>query len=290
MRAAASTRPRTPTACRRSRPATPRPAQEGGRVLHLARGRDPRGARRGRRRLHRAVRRAARRQRAIRSAERVHAQEPALHGATDRGGCRDPPAGRWARSRRRCGGAGKPCASGDSTQTAAAPGRQGPHRLERPDDRRVRARGARARRRGAGSWTMPGGPRTFVRAKLWNPATGRLLRRYRKGEAGVDGYAEDYAYLIFGLLELFQADGDPQWLEWALALQERQNELFWDPVGRRLVQHDRSGCVGAAAAERGLRRRRAGGELDRRAESADARAPRPGAQGPEPRARQTRSS
>jgi uncharacterized protein YyaL (SSP411 family) len=63
-----------------------------------------------------------------------------------------------------------------------------------------------------------------------NPATGQLLRRYRKGEAGVDGYAEDYAYLIFGLLELFQADGDPQWLEWALALQERQNALFWDPI------------------------------------------------------------
>jgi uncharacterized protein YyaL (SSP411 family) len=70
----------------------------------------------------------------------------------------------------------------------------------------------------------------FIRAKLWNPATGALLRRYRKGEAGVDGYAEDYAYLVFGLLELFQADGDPQWLEWALALQERQDALFWDPI------------------------------------------------------------
>ena len=70
----------------------------------------------------------------------------------------------------------------------------------------------------------------FVRSKLWSPATGVLLRRYRKGEAGVDGYAEDYAYLIFGLLELFQADGDPQWLEWALVMQDRQNALFWDPI------------------------------------------------------------
>jgi uncharacterized protein YyaL (SSP411 family) len=32
------------------------------------------------------------------------------------------------------------------------------------------------------------------------------------------------------LLELFQADGDAQWLEWAQALQARQNALFWDPV------------------------------------------------------------
>ena len=35
-------------------------------------------------------------------------------------------------------------------------------------------------------------------------------------------------YLIFGLLELFQADPDPMWLEWAIALQRRQDELFWD--------------------------------------------------------------
>jgi uncharacterized protein len=68
----------------------------------------------------------------------------------------------------------------------------------------------------------------FIRTHLWNPANGTLLRRYRKGDAGVDGYAEDYAYLIFGLLELFQADGAPRWLEWALTLQARQDELFWD--------------------------------------------------------------
>ena len=48
------------------------------------------------------------------------------------------------------------------------------------------------------------------------------------GDAEIEGYAEDYAYLIFGLLELFQADADPAWLEWAIALQRRQDELFWD--------------------------------------------------------------
>ncbi|MGE0705294.1 MAG: hypothetical protein AB7P22_15305, partial [Vicinamibacterales bacterium] len=30
--------------------------------------------------------------------------------------------------------------------------------------------------------------------------------------------------------ELFQADPDPRWLEWVLALQRRQDELFWDQV------------------------------------------------------------
>ena len=70
----------------------------------------------------------------------------------------------------------------------------------------------------------------FVRTHLWNADTQSLIRRYRAGRAGVEAYAEDYAYLIFGLLELFQADGDPAWLEWALALQRRQDELFWDPI------------------------------------------------------------
>jgi uncharacterized protein YyaL (SSP411 family) len=68
----------------------------------------------------------------------------------------------------------------------------------------------------------------FIRERLWQPSTGTLMRRYRDGSAGVEGYAEDYAYLVFGLLELFQADGDGSWLEWALTLQRRQDELFWD--------------------------------------------------------------
>jgi uncharacterized protein len=87
---------------------------------------------------------------------------------------------------------------------------------------------------------LPGGERylgpattaaAFVQAQMWNPTTETLLRRYRKGEAGVDGYAEDYAYLASGLLELFQASGDPRWLEWAITLQRRLDELFWDPLG-----------------------------------------------------------
>jgi uncharacterized protein YyaL (SSP411 family) len=71
----------------------------------------------------------------------------------------------------------------------------------------------------------------FVRERMWNAKTGILLRRYRDGHAEIDGYAEDYAYMIFGLLELFQADPQPMWLEWAIALQRRQDELFWDEEG-----------------------------------------------------------
>jgi len=71
----------------------------------------------------------------------------------------------------------------------------------------------------------------FVRARLWDPVGHNLLRRYRDGEAAIEAYAEDYACLIFALLELFQTDGDPGWLEWALELQRCQDRLFWDEEG-----------------------------------------------------------
>ena len=63
---------------------------------------------------------------------------------------------------------------------------------------------------------------------MWDEDRNVLLRRYRRGEAAIEAYAEDYAFLVFGLLELFQADGDPQWLQWARTLQRVQDELFWD--------------------------------------------------------------
>jgi hypothetical protein len=69
---------------------------------------------------------------------------------------------------------------------------------------------------------------SFLRDSMWNGETATLLRRYRRGEASIEAYAEDYAYLVHGLLELFQADPDVRWLEWAQTLQRRQNELFWD--------------------------------------------------------------
>jgi uncharacterized protein YyaL (SSP411 family) len=68
----------------------------------------------------------------------------------------------------------------------------------------------------------------FISERLWDASTGILLRRYRDGDASIDAYAEDYASLVWGLLELFQTDGDPVWLAWALELQARQDARFWD--------------------------------------------------------------
>ncbi len=58
---------------------------------------------------------------------------------------------------------------------------------------------------------------------------GRLFHRYREGEVGIEGQAGDYAFVVQGLLTLYQATLDPKWLEPAIALQTRMNEDFWDP-------------------------------------------------------------
>ena len=71
----------------------------------------------------------------------------------------------------------------------------------------------------------------FLRTRLWDTDRGVLLRRFRDGRADIDGYCEDYAYVVWGLLELFQAGGDPVWLDWARELQAMQNRLFWDADG-----------------------------------------------------------
>ncbi len=57
---------------------------------------------------------------------------------------------------------------------------------------------------------------------------GRLLHRYRSGEAAVNGHLDDYAYVIWGLLELYEADFDPAWLHAAVDLTRLQIEHFWD--------------------------------------------------------------
>jgi len=57
---------------------------------------------------------------------------------------------------------------------------------------------------------------------------GRLLKHYRIKAADVPGYLDDYAFLIHGLIELYQASFDPRWLKEALRLTDDMLKLFWD--------------------------------------------------------------
>ncbi len=69
---------------------------------------------------------------------------------------------------------------------------------------------------------------TFVRDHLFDAASGELQRSYRQGPSGIHGFAADYAFLISGLIDLYQADFDPAWLRWARQLQDTLDLHFWD--------------------------------------------------------------
>jgi uncharacterized protein YyaL (SSP411 family) len=60
---------------------------------------------------------------------------------------------------------------------------------------------------------------------------GRLLHRYRAGRAGIAGFATDYAYLIWGLIELYEAGFDLTYLQRSSELMEIFLEDFWDEAG-----------------------------------------------------------
>ncbi|MET0253771.1 MAG: thioredoxin domain-containing protein [Terrimicrobiaceae bacterium] len=70
---------------------------------------------------------------------------------------------------------------------------------------------------------------SFLRSNL--TTQGGLLRSWRGEPGRIAGFAEDYAFLIQGLLDLYQADWDSDWLKWARELQERQDALFRDEKG-----------------------------------------------------------
>ncbi len=60
---------------------------------------------------------------------------------------------------------------------------------------------------------------------------GRLLRRYRQGEAAVPAFLDDYAFFCWGLIELYQAGFDSRYLDLALELTADMEGLFGDGQG-----------------------------------------------------------
>jgi uncharacterized protein YyaL (SSP411 family) len=59
---------------------------------------------------------------------------------------------------------------------------------------------------------------------------GRLLHRYRDGEAAVQANLDDYAFLVWALLELYEATFETRHFALALELQAQQLHHFWDEV------------------------------------------------------------
>jgi len=68
----------------------------------------------------------------------------------------------------------------------------------------------------------------FLRAHFYDDSRRILFRNYRDGRGQVEGFADDYAFVIQGLLDLYEASFDVSWLRFALELQETQDRLFLD--------------------------------------------------------------
>ncbi|KAI1504862.1 hypothetical protein F5X99DRAFT_329500 [Biscogniauxia marginata] len=68
----------------------------------------------------------------------------------------------------------------------------------------------------------------FIKKELWDSSSKTLYRMYSEGRSDIKAVAEDYAFLIEGLLELYEATADESWLEWADELQAVQITLFYD--------------------------------------------------------------
>jgi len=68
----------------------------------------------------------------------------------------------------------------------------------------------------------------FILSRLYDAPRGRLLRRFRDGEARIDGGLDDYAFFVAGLIDLFECSGRGKWLERAVRLTEEQVRLFHD--------------------------------------------------------------
>ena len=68
---------------------------------------------------------------------------------------------------------------------------------------------------------------SFIFSKMFSP-DGQLLHRFYDGESAVDANLDDYAFLIQGLLELYETTFDVDYLKNALKLNEYLLRHFWD--------------------------------------------------------------
>ena len=79
----------------------------------------------------------------------------------------------------------------------------------------------------------------FVERELYDEARGILFRTWRETKGATEGFAEDYAFFIQALLDLYETTFEIRWLQWADRLQAKMDELFWDD--------DRGGYFNSAA-------------------------------------------
>ena len=106
--------------------------------------------------------------------------------------------------------------------------------------------------RAGGAFSEPGLVRSAQAAasfilRAMRSDDGGLLHRYRDGESAIPGFADDYAFVAWGCLELYESTFEPRWLEECLRLVDEMQARFWD---------DEEGGLFSAAVDGPARRRK----------------------------------
>jgi uncharacterized protein YyaL (SSP411 family) len=83
----------------------------------------------------------------------------------------------------------------------------------------------------------------FIRGNLWRD--GRLYASYANGAARLNGYLDDYAFMLDALLELMQADYRPEDMDWAKEIAEALLARFEDGEsgGFYFTSHDHEALI-----------------------------------------------
>lgn len=69
---------------------------------------------------------------------------------------------------------------------------------------------------------------SFIRTTMWGQETATLLRRYRAGEAGIDGFLDDYAFFALALVDLYETSFEDSDLALAVQIAEQMLTRFQD--------------------------------------------------------------
>jgi uncharacterized protein len=70
---------------------------------------------------------------------------------------------------------------------------------------------------------------------------GVIYHRYAKGERAVEGFLDDYAFFVFGLIELYEASFEDEYLQAAAALTKTMVTKFWDDKNGGFYQTQKNG-------------------------------------------------
>lgn len=77
----------------------------------------------------------------------------------------------------------------------------------------------------------------FIRKHLYDEQARRLQHSFRNGPSKAPGFLDDYAFLVSGLLDMYECGSSIKWLAWAIELQKTQVIQHRSDLVRTIYHH-----------------------------------------------------